>query len=50
MAYDLSNYLSECALDNAHSKPPGVKLYLANLPSDEERLRLLNVYLRLYFD
>ncbi len=50
MAYDLANYLNECTIDNAHPKGVGVKLYLENFPTEEERHHFLSVYLKRYFD
>lgn len=49
MSYDLGNYLCECAIDNSYSKGFGIKLYLSNLPSKEERLNFLTIYLKHYF-
>ena len=50
MSYDLGNYLCECAIDNSYSKSFGIKLYLSNLPTKEERLNLLTTYLTHYFN
>ena len=32
-AYDLANFINECAVDLAHPFPPGIKYYPSNFPS-----------------
>lgn len=44
-AFDLGNYLTEMALDNAHSFGIGIKYYEANLPTDAEITQISKWYL-----
>ena len=45
--YDLGNYLNEVVVDNAHPKPPGVKAYFENWPTDSEIEYLTKQYVML---
>lgn len=45
-AYDLGNYIAEIAFDNAHPLGNGIKLYLNNFPSQQERQQIIKKYMK----
>lgn len=50
IAMDIAHYLNECCIDDAHPMDVGVKLYLENFPSENERHELIKYYIRNYYE
>ena len=50
MAMDIAVYINEVMIDNSHPQQNGVKEYMGNHMSKEEQKRMINEYMKAYFD
>jgi len=48
-AFDIANFISELALDNAHPEGNGVKVYPSNFPGKEEINELCRMFFYAYY-